>query len=937
VLRHVVRTMAYALAIGCMATPLAAQVGTIRGTVADSGGSPLPNASITVEGTALRALSGIQGDYELRGVPAGSQRVRVRLIGYQAATALARVVAGEATRQDFTLGRSALQLAPIDVVVGSRARHTAAEELAVPVDVYPAEQLQQQGTTETAQILQALSPSINFPRQSVTDAGDIVRPFTLRGLSPDHTLVLVNGWRRHQTALVNNFTYGMGPGSSGVDLNALPASAVERVEVLRDGASAQYGSDAIAGVVNLVIKEGEFTPFINGDVGRYTPRDYPDDGTTVGTSGGWGLKVGRGSLGLFGEFRDRQPTNRAWADPSEVAGTGVADSINSEGQVVQKRNPVPQPNTHWGDGLEKDVLSFANFRLPLNEGGTAEIYSFGGYSHRKGIGNGYRRSASDARNWPQIHPLGFLPNMDGRATDYSAAGGLRGVVSGWSYDLGAEFGHNNFNYNITNTLNASLGPCLDVPCAPGLDGVLGTADDPGIPNQLSFFAGRVLREELVTGLNVAKPVSLGLPAPVNLAFGATFRREHYAIRPGELASYVNGFNLDQDGAELAAAGSSLFPGFTPGDATDRHRTNFGLYADAETNLTEQVLADVAARFERYNDFGSRLTGKVALRYQPSQRLTLRAAAGTGFRAPGLSQVAFGKVTTNVIAGEFIDFGLYPADHPASLALGSRPLQEETSFNFSGGLAVSPTNNLTVTADYFHIQIDDRILLGATFDDPASVQILANAGFSNIQGVQYFTNGLDTRTQGVDLTANLRVPAGTSSTLDLNASINYTKNKIIRVDPLPQVLRDFGPPPTEETGLLDSVTTIGIEDERPDWRGTVQANYTIGRFSSLGRVSYFGGFSSAQPGFCDLCRETYGGKTLFDAEVGYSFTGIKLFVGARNLFDTYPDQPSSLVDTGDGTPAMVFNNNGGTWPWAAASPFGYSGRYVYARTEIQLSQ
>jgi iron complex outermembrane recepter protein len=919
-----------------LAAPLAAQGGgTLRGTIADSSGTPLPNASITVEGTALRATSGSQGDYEIRGVPAGRRTVRVRLIGYQAASSPVTVTATGETRQDFRLGRSAVQLAPIDVVVGSRARHTAAEELAVPVDVFPAEQLQQQGTTETAQILQALAPSINFPRQSVTDAGDIVRPFTLRGLSPDHTLVLVNGWRRHQTALVNNFTYGMGPGSSGVDLNALPASAVDRVEVLRDGASAQYGSDAIAGVVNLVIKEGEFTPFLNADVGRYTPRDYPDDGTTVGVSGGWGIKLGRGSLGLFGEFRDRQPTNRAWADPFETAGTGVEDSINSKGQVVIKRNPVPQPNTHWGDGLEKDVLSFANFRLPLNEAATTEIYGFGGYSHREGTGNGYRRSAGDTRNWPQIYPLGFLPDMDGRAGDYSAAGGLRGVASGWSYDVGAEFGHNHFNHNLTNTLNASLGPCLDLPCAPGPDGTLGTLDDPGIPNQLAFFAGRVLREEFVTGVNVAKAVSLGLPAPVNLAFGAAFRREHYAIRPGELASYINGFHLDQAGADLAAAGSSLFPGFTPGDATDRHRNNFGVYADAETNLTEQILADVAARFERYSDFGSRLTGKVALRFQPSPRLTLRAAAGSGFRAPGLSQVAFGKVITNVIGGEFIDFGLYPADNPASLALGSRPLQEETSFNFSGGLAFSPADNITVTADYFHIKINDRILLGATFDDPASVQILTNAGFGNIQGVQYFTNGLDTRTQGVDLTANMRLPAGAGSTLDLNASVNYTKNKILRVDPLPQVLIDAG---STEPGLLDSVGAIGIEDERPDWRGTVQANYTIGRFSSLGRFSYYGSFSSAQPGFCNLCRENYGGKGLFDAEVGYSFTGIKLFVGARNLFDTYPDQPSSeVVDPDFGDTSRNFNTNFDTWPWAAASPFGYNGRYIYARTEIQLTQ
>jgi iron complex outermembrane recepter protein len=940
-MRHLVRTMAYALVMGFVAAPLVAQGGAIRGSVADSSGSPLPNASVTVDGTELRATSGNQGEYEIRGVPAGRRNVRVRLIGYQAATAPVTVTAGAETRQNFTLGRSPVQLAPIDVVVGSRARHTASEELAVPVDVFPAEVLQQQGTTETSAILQAVAPSINFPRQSVTDAGDIVRPFTLRGLSPDHTLVLVNGWRRHQTALVNNFTYGMGAGSSGVDLNALPASAIDRIEVLRDGASAQYGSDAIAGVVNLVIKEGEFTPFVTADVGRYATGDYPDDGTTVSANGGWGIKLGRGSLGLFGEYRDRNATNRAWADPFEDAGTGLTDSIDSQGQVVVKRNPVDQPNHHWGDGEETDVMTFANLRMPMNDAGTSEFYAFGGYSHRDGNGQGFRRCAVtcasfiQARNWLEIYPLGFLPNINGTANDYSAAGGIRGVISGWSYEVGGEFGHNDFEYNITNTLNVSLGPCLDpaAPCAPGPDRVLGTSDDPGIPNQTSFFAGRVLRQELIAGVNVAKPVNLGLPEAVNFAFGAAFRRERYAIREGELASYINGFHLNPDSA-TARTGSQVFSGFTPDDATDDNRTNFGLYADAETDLTPKILGNVAARFESYSDFGEQLTGKAAVRFQPSQQVTLRAAVGTGFRAPGLSQGLYSKVVSNVIAGQAVDIAISPVDHPASLALGSRSLKEETSFNFSGGLAVTPANNLTITADYFHIRIDDRVLLGATFDDSVSIDILTTAGFSNLGGLQYFTNGLDTRTQGIDVTANLRVPTGANGTLDLNASVNYTKNEITRVDPLPAVLVAAG---SQEPGLLDSVTTIAIEDERPDWRGTLQANLTLGRFTSLGRFSYYGGFSSAQPGFCDLCREVYGEKGIFDAELGYGFNFVKLAVGVRNLFDTYPEQPSSLIDVGDGSASKDYNSNFGTYPWAAASPFGYNGRFVYARTEIQLAR
>ncbi len=952
-MKHIVRAVAFALVIGSCVTPLAAQTGTLRGTVSDSSGTPLPSASVTVEGTELRTTTATQGDYEIRGVPAGPRTVRVRLIGFQAASARVSIADRGETRQNFTLGRSPVELAPINVVVGSRARHTAAEELAVPVDIYPAEQLQQQGSKETSVILQSVSPSINFPRQAITDAGDIVRPFTLRGLSPDHTLVLVNGWRRHPTALVNNFTYGMGAGSSGVDLNALPSSAIDRVEVLRDGASAQYGSDAIAGVVNLVLKDGAFTPFLNGDVGRYTPDDYPDDGTTVNVSGGWGIPVSRGTLGVFGEFRDREANNRAYADTFEDAGTGVADSVDSNGQVVQKRNPVDQPNHFWGDGEEKDVLTFANFRLPVNEQGSSEIYSFGGYSHRDGTGHGFRRCAVDCasfitgRAWPEIYPFGFLPAITGTATDYSAAGGLRGVISGWNYDLGGEFGHNDFDYNISNTLNVSLGPCLETACAPGPDGAFGTGDDPGIPNQLSFFAGRVLREELVTALNIAKPVQLGLSAPVNLAFGVTFRRERYAIRPGELASYVDGGHLppDSTGADgifgneddntHAPAGSQVFAGFNPSDAADEHRTNVGVYADAETNLSPKLFANIAGRFESYSDFGERLTGKAALRFQPSQRLIFRASAGTGFRAPGLSQSFFSKVVTNVIAGQVVEVGIFPVGNPASVALGSKPLRDETSFSFSGGFAATPVENLTFTADYFNIRIDNRIILGATFDDSVTLAILAANGITSVTGVQYFTNGLKTRTQGVDVTANLRVPTGANGRLDLNASANYTKNEILEVDPLPEVLSAAG---STEPGLLDSVTVIGIEEERPDWRGTLQANWTDGGFTTLGRLSYYGSFSSAQPGFCDLCRENYGGKGIVDAELGYRFSLVGLFLGVRNLFDTYPDRPSSTVVVDDfGDTAKDFNSNFGTFPWAAASPFGYSGRYVYARTEIQLSR
>lgn len=909
-----------------LAAPLVAQSGSIRGTVTDSSGSALANASITVEGTGVRATSGGSGDYELRGVPAGRQRVRARLIGYQAVIAPLTVVAGDVARQDFTLGRSAVELAPIDVVVGSRARHTAAEELAVPVDVYTAEDIKQQGSTETSQILATLAPSVNFPHQTVTDANDIVRPFTMRGLSPDHTLVLVNGWRRHQTALLNTFPLGSPAGSSGVDLNAIPGSAIERIEVLRDGASSQYGSDAIAGVVNIVMKEGEITPFINSSAGRYfTGKGYKDDGTTADVNGGVGFKLGRGSLGLFGEFQNRDPTNRAFPDGTLQDLNGITDSVDViTGKIIQKRNGVPEPVNHLGDGLERDLLSFANLRMPLNASGSTEFYAFGGFSNRVGTGNGYYRKPLNNRNWPTIYPNGFLPEFHPNVNDYSAAGGVRSTVSGWSADLGAIYGRNTFDYRLRNTLNPSLGPCLVTPCAPGADGVLGTADDPGIPNQTSFDAGGLRRGEFLVGLNLAKPLSLGLPNPVSVAFGGVYRRETYRIVAGETASWINGGHLSQDSVatpgDLAPAGSSVFSGFSPTDSSNNSRNNVGAYLDLESNLTKQVLLNIAGRYEHYSDFGSRVTGKAAVRVQPSKQVVIRGAASTGFRAPGLAQSWFSHVTTNFIAGNLVEVGNFPVTNRASRIFGAQPLRDETSVNLSGGVVFSPMDNFTFTVDVFHIKINHRILLGATYDagDSVVARILADSGLTAIGGVQFPTNALDTKTNGIDLTGDLRLPVG-SGTLDLNAGVNYTKNSIVRVGGLPPILQGTG---TSFTGALDLLTTLAITKERPDWRGTLTANWSAGRFHALGRGNYYGKGTSAE--FGGVVGETFVAKTLFDAELGYRFNEIDISIGAKNIFDIYP---SRMLD--------LDNNNNFTFPWAVTSPFGYNGRFLYVRTEMQL--
>jgi iron complex outermembrane receptor protein len=899
------------------ASGVAAQTGSIRGKVVDSTGAPIAGALLAVERTAVRAQATAAGNYLLIGVPTGARTVRAQVIGFAPVTLEVTVKANETVTHDITLTRSAVQLSAVDVVVGSRASHKAADEIAVPVDIIPAEVISQQGTSELSSILQNVSPSVNYPRQSVTDADDIVRPFTMRGLSPDHTLVLVNGIRRHRSALVHTFAFGEPAGATGVDLNAMPASAIERMEVLRDGASAQYGSEAIAGVLNLVIKNGDFAPFLNADFGRYIVKDYPDDGETFNVNGGWGLKLGRGSLGLFGEYRNRQPTNRAWPEASDQLTEGDADAVDENGNIISKNNPVKQPNHHLGDGLANDILTFANLRLPVNAAGTSELYGFGGYTHRIGTGNGFYRQGLSDRNWPEIYPEGFLPEFRPTVVDWSSALGLRGAANQWNYDASVSFGRNVFDYQLRNTLNASLGPCLATPCAPGLDGILGNTDDPGIPNSTHFFAGGLRVAELGFNASLSRPIEIGLPSALNVALGASYRRESFELVQGEKGSWIQGGHLNQYG-DPAPPGSQVFSGFLPTTEADESRGNAGAYIDLETDLTKQLLVNAAARFEDYSDFGSKLSSKLAVRFQPATQLVLRGAFSTGFRAPSLAQSFYGSRITNFRldpnTGRQTPFesGIFPVRDPVAIALGAKPLKAESSINYSAGMAWSPMDQFSLTLDGYLIDLNDRILLTGFIGGDAVEAILASKGLP-LTSAQYFTNIIDTRTKGVDLTASYRTIVGSAGALTLTTGMNYTKNEIADQRPLPTELEGTG------AELVDKFARIQIERERPDWRGTLTADYTRGQANVLARTSYFGKFNSA-PGLCDSCEQEFAGKTLFDLEAGYRFGGIRWALGARNLFDTFPDKNS-------------LDNGYGIFPWAGASPFGYNGRFVYTRAEV----
>ena len=416
-------------------------------------------------------------------------------------------------------------------------------------------------------------------------------------------------------------------------------------------------------------------------------------------------------------------------------------------------------------------------------------------------------------------------------------------------------------------------------------------------------------------------MSLGLPREVNVALGAAFRRETYEVVAGERASWINGYHRTADSSGIAQGGSSVFQGFAPSDASKHDRNNIGGYVDLETNLRSKLLTNAAGRFESYSDFGEKVTGKLAMRYQATKQLVLRGAASTGFRAPNLAQSWYSHTTTAIQNGVLVEIGNFPVTNRASRIFGAKPLKEETSTNFSGGFAYSPTRNVNVTVDAYHIKVNDRILLGATFDgtsDAAVAKILTDSGLTLIAGVQFPTNALDTKTDGIDFSANWRMPAW-KGTVDFTAALNYTKNKITRVDPLPKILEGTG---TTYTSALDPVIINAIERNRPDRRSSLTANYSLGRFRAMGRASDFGSF---RDGSLDGI-ENFRAKMLFDTEIGYRFDRITLSLGSNNVFNTYPDQVR--VDA---------NTNNGTFIWPGSSPFGYNGRYVYVRSEVVLSR
>jgi iron complex outermembrane receptor protein len=889
--RALVAALGFAGLIGAAPAPILAQEpqGVVTGKVTSAeAGTPLAGATVFVTGAQSGAYTRSDGTYRISLRP-GTYELRVRYIGWTGTHDTVVVAAGQTTSKDFVLTRSPTTLEAL-AVVGTRGEARTVTSSPVPIDVLTAQDIASTGRTETNQVLQMLAPSFNFPRPSIADGSDHVRPATLRGLGPDQVLVLVNGKRRHNSALVNvNGTVGRG--STGVDLNAIPASMIARVEVLRDGAAAQYGSDAIAGVINVVLKGTE-----TGEAAATFGHTSENDGEVVHLAADAGSVFGQSNyFHIGGEYRDRGFTNRAGIDPRTQYFAG--DPRNSDPKRVTLR---------LGDAATKDALGMLNTSY-TTKGGT-EFYAFGGASYRDGESAANWRLPNGNNTVRSIWPDGFLPLIETDIWDASGTAGAKGTLSNWRWDLSTQYGSNSLHYDVANSNNASMGTA----------------------SPRNFDAGGLAFAQWTTNLDFFRDLSLGEGRPLRTAVGAEFRLDRFEITAGDSASWMDGRQPILDGPNAGSAtarpapGAQGFPGFRPADEQNVDRNNYAVYVDLESDISPKLILGAAGRFEDYNDFGSTATGKVTARYAIRPELAVRGAFNTGFRAPSLGQSFFSSTATNLVAGQFLEIRTFPVGTPGAQALGATDLKPEKSTNVSGGVTFDPSTRFSVSVDYYDIRIHDRIVFSENFIGPAIQARLAAIGLTGITGARYFTNAIDTHTYGLDAVLNYGIYLAQNGVLRFTGGYNHTQTEVTHVIPTPPELTGF------DEQLFGRAERGRIEEAQPRDNLLVSANYTRQALGLTLRAQRFGEVTNRQAKLAtnQPPDQTFSAKVVTDASVSYRFFGrVTLSAGADNVFDVYPDEQS---DPGNVATGYAGNANFGMNPYNGISPFGFNGRFIWGR-------
>ncbi|WP_290890995.1 TonB-dependent receptor [Arenimonas sp.] len=779
--------------------------------------------------------------------------------------------------QEETAGQEEAAVLDTVVVTGTRAANRTVAESAAPIDVITPEALQATGTTELATALSRALPSLNFPRPAITDGTDAVRPAQLRGLAPDQVLILVNGKRRHTTALIN-LNGSQGRGSSPVDLNAIPIAAIERVEVLRDGASAQYGSDAIAGVVNVVLKGSGKGGSLAANVGQYSA----GDGRSYQAQGDAGFALGAsGKLHLAAEYVNRDQTDRARPYVLSPGVTVRPVTAPPPGEVVQR----------YGDPEIDQYALSANASFDVGDALT--LYGFANASRRDALSNGFFRTAADSRNVPAIYPNGFLPQIRNIAEDRGAVLGLRGVVAGdWNLDISYNYGNNDLSFDVENSLNRSQGAA----------------------SQRNFYAGALDIAQQVFNVDASKGYDVAwMDYPLNVALGAEWRGEEFTQSAGEPNSYLNGGQLV--GGNPTPSGSQVFPGFRPTDAGQFDRDSYAVYLDVEMPFNEAFTLAAAVRAEEYSDFGSTTSGKVSARYDFGDAVALRGTVATGFRAPSLQQQFFRSTATNFIGGVPFDIRTFRVNDAAAVALGAEPLRAEESTNFSLGLVLTPVQDLYVTIDAYRIDIDDRILLSENLTSTAVRAFLNATVDPSLGGGRYFTNAVDTRTRGVDVIGTYRWSLA-NSTLDLTAGYNYNKTTVERIAANPAVLVAIDPNAVRIGRVEVGRLTVGAPRDKFQLGGL----WGVGNWKFGANATRYGEFSvlfGNNP--ADTSRDqTFDAQWTLDLSASYASGSWDFTLGADNVLDEYPEE------------VIFANSTNGQLPYSASSPNGFNGAYLYGR-------
>ncbi|MGO2331729.1 MAG: TonB-dependent receptor plug domain-containing protein [Pseudoalteromonas nigrifaciens] len=791
-------------------------------------------------------------------------------------------------------------------VTGTRRSLRSIAESTVPVDIITSGDMQSTGQLEISQILANQVPSFNYPSATMGDGTDHAKPAVLRGLAPDHTLVLINGKRRHAGALLN-LAGVVGRGSTAVDLNMIPTSAIKRVEVLRDGAAAQYGSDAIAGVINIVLKDASEGGSVSITYGKYDTqmagvsqlestyadangnlafntggdREVNDGATrTVSANSGFALSD-NGFVNVSIEYRDNDSTQRSGFDPRPQY------AKLDDGSLDPREFTIDRYNHRFGKAELEDYALFYNMGYDFDNG--LNLYSFGSYSKREGNSGGFYRRAVDKNNILDVYPNGFLPQIETDVEDYSLALGLQGETGDWTWDVSTNYGRNDFALGVVNSLNTSL----------------------GATSQTEFDNGALVYDQFIVNGDASTAFDLGLPDDVFFTIGAEYRHESYKIEQGEEASYITA--LDSNGNPIAAGGAQVLSGFGPQSVTDKSRHNVALFVEFDTYLTEKWNVVLASRYEDYSDFGDTFTSKIATRYSITDNLSLRGAASTGFRAPSLAQSSYRQISTILENNQAFEVGLFPSDSPAAQALGAKKLDAEDSVNLTAGF-VYTQGNFSLTVDAYRIDIDDRIVLSENLAGAAVAQILANAGELNTESVRYFTNAIDSRTQGVDIVATYLLELDNLGDVRLNAAVNFNDTKVTHIDDNPEELNSLG-----DDYVVFARREVGrFEEGTPDSKLNLSAVWSFNEWQTTLRATRYGEVADIST---SSDRDEYlDAKWITDLEVAYSPNDEwKFAVGANNLFDQYPQ---ATVDN------IGYSNFGQIFPYTPYVPYSLDGRFLY---------